>query len=355
MSVLAAKGIELAGKTVMSGIQPTGVFHIGNLLGAVQSWVDMNNTAPESTKIVYMVADLHALTVAKPREQLRDYRWKAIASILASGISPERSTVYFQSQVPGHAELHWVLSSVSSMGYLNRMVQWKSKSSLDTSASINNMSNTQISNLNLALFSYPTLQAADILIHRANFVPVGDDQSQHLELARHVTQSFNHRYGHTFDQPATVLTPHKKILSLRDSTKKMSKSDSDQASCVYITDTADTIRKKLRKALTDSVQGPITYDPENRPAVANLLLIGSGFEGTDPEAYIKEHRLQDHVQLKDAVTQTIQDAISPIREKYLDFLDNRDYLESVVKKGAEKANETAAVTLKKVYEAIGMN
>lgn len=233
------------------------------------------------------------------------------------------------------------------------MVQWKSKANLDEKASIATVAENELSNLNLALFSYPTLQAADVLIHQADYVPVGEDQSQHLELTRHLAQAFNFRFGETFTVPATVLSPHKKVLSLRDAAKKMSKSDPDQSSCVYITDTPDEIKNKLKRALTDSVQGEITWDPENRPAVSNLLSIAAGLQGMEAEEFLKANPLKNHKELKDTVSQVMIENLAPIRDTYNRLVADQGYLEQVAKRGALAAGDRAEKTLEKVNRAVG--
>lgn len=349
---------KLAGKVVMSGIQPTGVFHIGNVLGAVQSWVQLAEESRDAAEIVYMIADLHSLTVAKPANQLNALRWEAMASLIACGLDPERCNLYFQSQVPAHSQLHWVISSVSSMGYLSRMVQWKSKSGLDPSSSVNQLSRgttSQVGDVNLALFSYPVLQAADVLVNKANIVPVGEDQAQHLELTRHVANSFNFRYGKTFSEPQTILTPFKRVLSLRDPLKKMSKSDPDQNACLYITDTADTVRSKLKRAVTDSIQGPILhYDPITRPAVSNLILIASGLVGKDPQQFLDEQRPKDHRSLKELVTDVVIEHNQPISAEFSRLSMDRAFLETVAKKGKERALERTSKIYGEISQKVGL-
>lgn len=334
MSILSTQVARLAGKTVMSGIQPSGVFHMGNLLGAVNVWVDMCKSASADTKVVLMVADMHSITVPKKPDLLREYRWQALASIIASGVDPVKANLYFQSQVPGHAQLHWLLESVASMGYLGRMAQWKSKSHIDPDATLKEVLTSEV---NLALFAYPVLMAADILANDADLVPVGDDQSQHLELTRHLVQAFNHRFGNTFKTPKTVLAPTKRILSLRNPNKKMSKSDSDKFSCLNISDSADEIAAKLKRAVTDSVQGPITFDPVTRPGVANLVNIAAAIEKIEPTEWIARHRPANHQQLKELITEAVCAYFMPIRNEYARLMHEPAYLESVSKEGAEKA------------------
>lgn len=358
---LPVAGLKVPSKsTVFSAIQPTGVFHLGNYLGAVRSWVDIASEAPPDSRLIFATADLHALTVPKDPAQLRVWRNQALASIVASGIDPERCIVYHQSQVPEHAQLYWIISTITGMGYLNRMVQWKSKSNLAESSGLQNMPEAEFSKLQLGLFAYPALQIADILLHKANLVPVGEDQSQHLELTRYVTSTFNHRFcpkdEPLFPTPSTLFAPYKKIASLRDPSKKMSKSDPDQRASVYITDSPDTIRSKVFKAVTDSVQGPITYDPINRPGVANLILIGAGLLKSEPEALVQSHlsHCTDHKQFKEAITEIVISSLSPVRDHYLQLASDHTYIESLAKRGAERAKESAAKTLAQVNELVGL-
>lgn len=363
MSVLTTTARQLSGalsgKVVMSGIQPTGVFHLGNILGAVQAWSQIGQRyAEEAQEIIYMVADLHSITVAKDPEVLRKYRWEALASLLACGIDPRHSNIYFQSQVPAHSQLHWLLSSVSSMGYLSRMTQWKSKSGIDASASVNQLANNTVSaklgDVNLGLFSYPVLQAADVLINKADFVPVGEDQAQHLELTRHLCSTFNFRFGETFSSPKTLLTPFKKILSLRDPQKKMSKSDPDPTSCIYITDDGSQINAKLKRAVTDSMQGPIdTYDPQNRPAVSNLVMIASGLLNMDPQQFLDSHKPRDHRQLKRLVGDVITDFCEPLNQEYQKLVGDKAYLEEVAAHGTSRAIERTSAVYQNVAMKVG--
>lgn len=352
--------------TIFSMIQPTGVFHVGNYLGAVRSWVDLQESSPADTKLIFGVADLHALTVPKddPKE-LRFCRRQAVASMIATGIDPERCIVFQQSHVVEHTQLYWLLSTVVGMGYMNRMSQWKSKANLDESASLfePNMESAQaLSKLHLGLFAYPALQAADILLYKSNYVPVGEDQSQHLELTRHITAAFNRHYPNTdtgktiFPEPRTIFAPFKKVASLRDPSKKMSKSDADASSCIYIPDSPERISKCIRRAVTDSIQGPITFDPINRPGIANLLVMASGFLRKESGAAVLEDlRPADHKQLKDMVAEIIVEGLKPVRERYLELMTDLDYIDEVSAKGAEKARAIAAKTMAEVNRAIGLD
>lgn len=326
---------------------------MGNFLGALSAWKSMAQNAPTSSRLIFATADLHAITLPKEPAKLREWRRLALASIISSGVDPDRCVVYHQSSVPEHTQLYWVLSTLTGMGYLNRMTQWKSKSGVSEHVSLSDMTPEILSELNLGLFAYPSLQCADILIHKADYVPVGEDQSQHLELTRYVTKTFNHRYGEIFPVPNTILTPFKKILSLRDPAKKMSKSE--PAGCVFVTDTPDDIMRKIRRAVTDSVQGPITFDPENRPGVANLLTMASGLLETTPQDLLKTRfsHVKDHKTLKDSVAEVLIETLSPSRIEFNKLLNEPGYLDGLAQKGAETARVSASATLRQVYEAVG--
>lgn len=344
---------------MFSAIQPTGVFHLGNYLGAVRSWVDIANEAPTESKLFYAVADLHALTVPKRAQDLKRWREQAIASIIATGIDPiDRCIVYHQSSVPEHSELCWILSNVTSMGYLNRMVQWKSKADLSESSTLSQMTEGELGKLRLGLFAYPVLQAADILLHNAQYVPVGEDQSQHLELTRQVVTSFNSQFNEqVFVEPKTLLAPYKKIASLRDPSKKMSKSDPDQNGCIYVTDEPEVIKKKVRKAVTDSIQGPITFDLENRPGISNMILAASGLlEQANPEDLLLNHQdiVKDHKQFKDFISDIFIEKLTPVRQEYNRLMSNREYLEQISQSGTESARESAQQTIDKVKKVTGL-
>lgn len=348
------------GSTIFSMIQPTGVFHVGNYLGAVRSWVDLQTSSPPDTKLIFGVADLHALTVPKDDPRLlRFSRRQAVASIVATGVDPDRCIVFQQSQVLEHTRLYWLLSTVVGMGYMNRMSQWKSKANMAEDASIFGQ---DVSKLQLGLFAYPALQAADILLYRSNYVPVGEDQSQHLELARHITASFNRHYPDAdtgtaiFPEPKTIFAPFRKIASLRDPLKKMSKSDPDPAACIYIPDPPDRIVKCIRRAVTDGVQGPITFDPVNRPGIANLLEMASGFLRLESgQAVLDELRPADHKQLKDAVAEILIEGLRPVRDRYTQLMTDFAYIDEISAKGAAKARVIAGETTKLVDKAIGLD
>jgi tryptophanyl-tRNA synthetase len=330
-------------ETIFSGIQPTGKFHLGNYLGAVRLWRDLVESSPEGTNILYSVADLHAITMPKKAKELKDFRYEAIASILAIGIDPEKAIVYHQSAVSQHAELNWILSCLTGIGYLNRMTQWKSKSDgLDTAS--------------LGLFGYPVLQAADILLFKSSIVPVGDDQSQHLELSRHIAEQFNKTYKKTFPLPRTILAPTKKILSLKDPSKKMSKSDPDQNSVIYITDEPDEIKRKIRRAVTDSIAHEFKFDPENRPGVSNMINTISGIERKSIEQVEKDiEHIKDHKAFKDYVTDVLVEEFREPRLKYNELMTDFGYLKSVVNKNNDRARAIAEKTMAEVKKNSGFD
>jgi tryptophanyl-tRNA synthetase len=329
--------------TIYSAIQPTGKFHLGNYLGAVRVWRDLCEVAPESATVVYGVADLHAMTIPKPAQELKKLRYEAIASILSTGIDHNRAIVYHQSGVPQHTELNWILSCVSGFGYLNRMTQWKSKSDGSENAS-------------LGLFAYPVLQAADILLYKSTQVPVGDDQSQHLELCRHVAQQFNKTFGETFPLPTTILAPTKKILSLKNPAKKMSKSDPDQSGTLYMTDEPEVIRRKIKKAVTDSISNEFKFDPENRPGVSNMINTISGIQRKTIEQVEQDLiNVKDHKAFKDYVTEIVVEEFKKPREEYNRLIQDADYLSQIVQKGNQRAQEIAERTIRQARKNAGLD
>ncbi|POS81433.1 tryptophanyl-tRNA synthetase [Diaporthe helianthi] len=393
-------------KVIFSGIQPTGVPHLGNYLGALSQWVALQeeatattttttaSTGPPTTRLLFSVVDLHAITLPQDANQLRRWRREMLAALLAVGLDPARSTIFHQSSVPAHAELMWVLSCTASMGYLSRMTQWKSKLSLPEDASAlddsdghggggGGSSSSSKSALKLGLFSYPVLQAADILVHRATHVPVGDDQRQHLEFARECAAGFNHTYGGSGKKkdgrnilvpPETIVSPARRVMSLTDPTKKMSKSDANAASRVLITDPEGDIRKKIMRAVTDSQSGFVSYDPVGRPGVSNLLemlaiLEGGGVRGgggrqsksdsrtTTPEEVARGFEGAQHPlkALKERTADAVAAELRDVRERYLELMGNNDgkALDDLEAIGAEKARASADATMKLVKEAVG--
>ncbi|KAB2568892.1 Tryptophan--tRNA ligase [Lasiodiplodia hormozganensis] len=332
---------------IFSGIQPTGIPHLGNYLGALQRWVKLQNEAAPSTNLVFSVVDLHAITLRQDPKQLRLWRKEMLASLLAVGLDPKRSIIFNQSDVPAHSELMWILSCQASMGYLSRMTQWKSKSTTEKEPK-------------LGLFSYPVLQAADILVHRATHVPVGEDQAQHLEFARECAGSFNHAIGRTvLVPPDTILSPARRVMSLTNPTKKMSKSDANPKSRILITDDRDAIAAKLRTAVTDSVDG-VSYEPETRPGVSNLVEImfhmgGEPAPGAPQncDELAKECEGLSMRALKERVTDVVDAGLAPVRERYYELMQDESALDEIKEEGAKKARESAERTMRMVRDAIG--
>lgn len=338
-------------KTIFSGIQPTGVPHLGNYLGALRQWVRLQNEAEEDTTLIYSLVDLHAITIRQDPKQLRQWKKESLAMLLAIGLDPARSVIFHQSDVPAHAELMWILSCQASTGYLGRMTQWKEKTSNEKDGN---------EKLKLGLFSYPVLQAADILVHKTTHVPVGHDQAQHLEFAREVANGFNHVFGQGSEvliPPETLISPAKRVMSLTDPTSKMSKSHPNPKSRILLTDSHAAIKSKINAAVTDSIDG-ITYDPETRPGVSNLidLLYHTGAEdGYDSqEALAKDLEGVSLRALKEKVAESVDQQLRPVRERYFEVIQDRVSIDEAAARGAKKANKRAIATLTKVKRAVGM-
>ncbi|ROW14356.1 hypothetical protein VPNG_03853 [Cytospora leucostoma] len=345
-------------KIIFSGIQPTGIPHLGNYLGALSEWVRLQNEAAPDTKLLYSVVDLHAITIPQKAAELRRWRREMLAALLAVGLDPERSIISYQSSCPAHSELMWILSCTASMGYLNRMTQWKSKLSLSSDASA--LDDSAKSALKLGLFSYPVLQAADILVHRATHVPVGEDQRQHLEFARECANVFNNAYGGAvLTPPETILSPARRVMSLTEPTKKMSKSDANPASRILITDEPDVMRKKIMRSLTDMESDRVTYEPERRPGVSNLLEILSILSGearTPAETADGFAGVQHPLKaLKERTADAVVSSMGDIRERYLELLggDGGRRLDDIEAQGAETARANAEITMKRVRKVVG--
>ncbi|OBA24510.1 tryptophanyl-tRNA synthetase [Metschnikowia bicuspidata var. bicuspidata NRRL YB-4993] len=341
------------GSRIFSLIQPTGAVHLGNYLGALRNWKQISTEAPEDTQCIFGTADLHSVTQLPSSAALHENRYGAVANILLAGIDPKRCILFHQSSVPEHAELYWIFTCLTSMGSLNRMTQWKLKLKLEDDADI--YSERAMGATKAGLLLYPVLQAADIMIYNATHVPVGEDQSQHLELSRDIASTFNHKYGKFFTLPQTILTPTKKIGALRDPTKKMSKSDANQSSSVFINDDADTIAKKFRRAVTDSVQGPVTFDPRNRPGVSNLVNIISGLLNKTVDETVKELAwVGSHKQLKDYVTELVVEEFKETKTMYDNLMADKSYIDAVCAEGTTKAREIALVNIKEIKRLVGL-
>lgn len=315
---------------LVSGIKPSGKLHIGNYLGALKNFVELQNSG--KYQCYFFIADLHAITEPQDPKELAENIVDITANYLAAGIDPKKSVVYQQSQIPAHSELAWVLNTVTPMGELERMTQYKDKAT------------RQAANVNAGLFDYPVLMAADILIYNARFIPVGEDQLQHLELARTVARKFNARFGETFVEPKGLLTQTPRVMSLKDPHKKMSKSDPD--SCLFIDDSPEDIKRKLARAVTDS-DGVILYDPEKKPGLSNLLDIYGAFTGKDPHAVAIEFEGKQYADLKGALAELIATHFAPFRAKKTALIAKPATMKKILAEGSKKA---AAVATKKMAE-----
>ncbi|CCG83366.1 Tryptophanyl-tRNA synthetase,mitochondrial [Taphrina deformans PYCC 5710] len=350
-------------RTIFSGIQPTGIPHIGNYLGALKNWVELQDTANDQDTIIFSIVDLHAITVSQNASALRQAKREMLASLLALGIKPGRSILYEQSSVMEHTELSWILSTIAPLGALNRMTQFKSKARLITNRSDNDSlgGEESIDGLMLGLFAYPVLQAADILLYKTTLVPVGEDQSQHLELSRTLAKGINSKMGSKiFPLPETLLSKSAaRVSDLRDPTKKMSKSAVNEKSRISILDQENVIRKKINTAMTDSLLG-ITYDQTTRPGIVNLLDIYAAFAGRsdDMQNILREVKDFSHKALKEFVADQVVASLEPIRQRYL-ALDiestvGKQRLEDISKLGAEKAKVIAQRTMNEVRGKMGL-
>lgn len=324
---------------VLSGCQPSGQLTIGNYMGALRQWVGMQS----SHECHFMLVDLHAITVRQDPVALRNATLDGLALYMACGLDPHQSTLFLQSHVPQHAELAWILNCYTQMGELNRMTQFKDKSQ------------KQESNMNAGLFTYPVLMAADILLYNANQVPVGNDQKQHLELARDVATRFNNIYGDVFVVPEPFIPQHgARIMSLQDPTKKMSKSDDNPKNYIGLLEEPKKIVKKIKSAVTDSDDPPrVFFDIENKPGVANLLTLLSGATGRSVDQLISEYDGKMYGHLKGDVADAVVALLEPIQEQYYQLRQDHTTLAAVMAQGAEKARMTAQSTLRKVYDAVG--
>ncbi|GAA2135834.1 tryptophan--tRNA ligase [Nocardioides koreensis] len=324
---------------VLSGIQPTAdSFHFGNYLGALRQWVDLQ----EDYQPFFFIADLHAITVEQDPKVLRERCLRAAAQLLAMGIDPARSAIFIQSQVPAHAQLGWVLQCLTGFGEARRMTQFKDKSAKNGEGAAS-----------VGLFTYPVLQAADILLYRPHFVPVGEDQRQHLELTRDLAQRFNHRYKKTFRLPEPyILKATAKIADLQDPTSKMSKSASSPAGIVEMLDDPRASAKKIRSAVTDS-GSEIRFDTEEKPGVSNLLTIYSALTGSPVTELEEAFAGRGYGDLKKELAEVVVDFVTPFRERTLELLDDQAYLSDVLRRGAEQAHAVADATLRDVYQRVG--
>ncbi len=322
-------------KTVFSGIQPTGNLHLGNYLGSIANWIDLQ----DKYRCIFGVMNLHAITLPQDPKELQKNILEAAAVYLACGLDPKKSTLFVQGEVAQHAELAWVLGTLTPMGWLNRMTQFKEKSE---------------SNENLGLYSYPVLMASDILLYKADLVPVGEDQKQHLELTRDIAGAFNRRFGQEyFKLPEPMILPQvKRIMSLQDGTKKMSKSDESDLSRINLTDSADDIVKKIKKAKTDSLS-IITFD-ESRPEIFNLLNIFAAASNKTPQQIAQEYETAGNGKFKSDLAESLITKLKPIQENLNRFKQDQAHIRQLLNEGKIQAQEIAAQTKKEVFEIVGL-
>lgn len=327
-----------AKKIILSGIQATGRLTLGNYLGAINNWVTMQ----EEYDCYYMIANLHSLTVRNNPEELKTNTLKILALYIAAGLDPEKNTIFIQSQVKEHSELAWILNCYTYMGELSRMTQFKDKSAKNTE------------NINSGLFTYPVLMAADILIYQTNLVPVGEDQKQHVEIARDIAERFNKIYGQTFVIPDAYITKTTaRIMGLQDPTSKMSKSATNLNDVIFLDDTKEEILKKFKKAVTDS-ENIVKFNPETKPGVSNLMQIYSAVTGKSNDQIEKEFKDKGYGDFKNDVAQAVINKLEPIQKRYEEILKDKKYLEEVYTKSANKASRTAKKTLDIVKAKIGI-
>ena len=323
---------------VLSGIQPTAdSFHLGNYLGALRQWVALQ----EDFDPFYFIADLHAITIEQDPKVLRERTLVSAAQLVAAGVDPARATIFVQSQVPAHAQATWVLQCLTGFGEARRMTQFKDKSAKGGEGAAS-----------VGLFTYPVLQAADILLYRPQYVPVGEDQRQHLELTRDLAQRFNHRYKKTLRPPeAYILESTAKIYDLQIPEKQMSKSIGGQG-CVWVLDDPKVLTKKFRSAVTDS-ETEIRFDREAKPGVSNLLTIHSALSGEKVEALVTAFEGRGYGDLKAEVADVVLETMTPLRERTRELLEDRTELERILAEGAERAGAVAEATLRDIYDRVG--
>ncbi|GGC08621.1 tryptophan--tRNA ligase [Novosphingobium endophyticum] len=339
---------------IVSGIQPTGNLHLGNYLGAIRNWVKMQDDATATGgECLYFLADLHAISMPHVPAELASNTREMVAALVACGVDPDRSILFNQAQVPQHTELQWLLNGTARMGWLNRMTQWKDKAGKNREGA------------SVALFTYPVLQAADVLLYQATHVPVGEDQKQHLELARDIAQKFNNDFAPkdgngeeapVFTLPDPIIPPEAaRIMSLRDGTAKMSKSDPSDMARINLTDDADTIMKKIKKAKTDPE--PLPSDKAGlagRPEAANLVGIYAVMTGGTVESVLAEFGEEGFGKFKPALGELLVSKLAPINDRFVELRRDRATLDAFLRQGAEKARALAVPTLNAAYDALGL-
>ena len=322
-------------KIVYSGIQPSGKLTLGNYLGALSNFSELQ----EEYNCLYCIVDMHSITIPQVPQELRKASLDVLSLYLAAGLDPKKSIIYIQSHVHQHVELGWLLNTITSLGQLERMTQFKDKSK-------------KVKEVDAGLLNYPVLMAADILLYQTSYVPVGEDQRQHLELTRDLAQRFNSRYSETFTIPE-ILTPKSgaKIMSLQDPSSKMSKSDKDENASIFIIEDEKATANKIKRAVTDSV-GIINYSDE-QPGIKNLINIYSSLSSLSPQEIVKKYEGVGYGVFKEELAQVVVDGLRPIRNKYEEYRKDKDYLERVYRDGDERAAYLAEKTVRKVFKKMG--
>lgn len=329
----------MAKDIIFSGIQPSGELTIGNFVGSLRNWVELQDQAD----CIFSVVNEHAITVRQDPKVLRENTFNTLALFLASGIDPKKSIIFLQSHVPAHCELAWVLNCYTQIGELNRMTQFKDKAK------------RYANNITAGLFNYPVLMAADILLYQANKVPVGDDQLQHIELTRDIAGRFNSLYGETFVLPEGMLPKAgRRLMSLQDPTKKMSKSDDNPKNVIRMLEDPKSILKKIKSAVTDMDNPPlVAFDWDNKPGISNLLELMSAATGREIPELVEHFKGSMYGSFKSEVGEAVVALLEPIQQRYREIRNDEGYMQEIFEQGAAKAAERAAKTLKVVYDKIG--
>lgn len=323
-------------KRIFSGVQPTGTVTLGNYIGAFRQFIDLQH----EFDCIFCIVDQHAITVQQDPKELRENIRSLAALYLAVGLDPEKVTLFIQSEVPAHAQAGWIMQCISSIGELERMTQFKDKSSGKEAVSA-------------SLLTYPPLMAADILLYQTDIVPVGDDQKQHIELTRDLAERFNKRYKKVVKLPEIQLPKHgARIKSLQDPTKKMSKSDENQKATIRLLDTPKQIEKKIKSAVTDS-EGIVAYDTENKPGVSNLLAIEASLRGVSIDKVVEKYKDSQYGAFKQGVADVVNEHLAPIQQRYEELIHSEE-LDRILDQGAMKANAIASETLSKMEVAMGL-
>ncbi len=321
---------------ILSGVTPSGILTMGHLAGALLNWVKLQS----EYECYFMIADLHAITVKQEPASLRQRTLDTAAMFIASGINPDVSTLFIQSHIPEHTQLTWVLNTFTGMGECSRMTQFKDKSSKHSE------------NVNVGLFDYPVLMASDILLYQADLVPVGEDQKQHLELTRNLAQRFNFNYSDTFKVPEPYIPKvGARIMSLQNPSEKMSKSDTNQGATIFLTDTDEQIKNKIKRAVTDS--GTEVKFTDDKPGIKNLMTMYNLATGESFDSIEEKYSGKGYGQFKSDTAEIVANYIKPIREKYNELIANKEQLKQILMQGNDKAKRSAFKTLRKVYKKVG--